>query len=265
MSQQLTDLLHLEHLDDDRFRVVPSVGTGFLFGGFTMAMAVTAAGATVDDSLVPMSLRCDFLGFGAWGPTDVAVERTNTSRSFATRRLRLTQGEKLVAAAELTFHRPETGVDVQTVSPPSIAPPEELEAVVPSWGTDEAIDPVEMRAARPWDHRKIERVHPYWARSRQALGEDPLRHAAALAFVSDYLVIFSPFTEGTDEGDGLSSYTLEHTVWFHRPFAADRWLLFDCVPLTQSGGRYVSRGTVHDERGVLVASFVQEGFVRPAR
>jgi acyl-CoA thioesterase-2 len=264
MSQRFTDLMNMEAIDEGQFRATPLGGQGFLFGGLTMGMALTAAAGTVDASMVAMSLRCSFVSFGQWGQIDVHVERLNTSRSFALRRLRLVQDEKLVAAADVAFHRPEEGNDRQDAPLPDISEPAQLEEVHARFGSAESVDPIEMRA--PWrlGERLGERIHPFWGRVRQPLGESPTMHAAGLAFISDYMVIFSPFEPGSAEGTGLSSFTLEHTLWFHRPFAADRWMLFDCSPLTQSGGRYVSRGTVHDEPGELIASFVQEGFIRPA-
>ena len=89
-------------------------------------------------------------------------------------------------------------------------------------------------------------------------------HAAAVAFVSDYLVIYTPFDPGSGSGESVLSRTLEHSLWFHRPVDANTWLLIDAVPVSVVDGHYASRGTVHDESGALVASFVQEGFVRPA-
>lgn len=264
MSERFTDLMTMEAVGPNRLLASPSIGEGgFLFGGLTLAMALTAAGTTVGDGLVPMSLRCSFPSFGRLGPTDVDVEEVSTSRSFANRRLRLTQDGKLVAAADAAFHRPEAGADTQAAGPPAIGGPAGLEEVEARFGTHAPINPVELRAPNPPAPGVVERLHPYWARVRQSLGEDPLVHAAGLAFISDYVVIFSPFEPGSGEGAAMSSFTLEHTLWFHRPVVADRWLLFDCRPLTVSQGRYVSRGTVHDEAGLLVASFVQEGFLRP--
>ncbi len=263
MTDDFRDLTSMQVLGGDRFRVDPAGGPGFLYGGLTMAMAVTAAAATVDEGLVPMSLRCSFVGFGIWGPTDIAVERVSTSRAFAGRRLRVSQQDKLVAAGDVAFHRPETGLDRYYAAPPTIPSPERLEETLAAFGAKEVINPVEMRSPKGSEPSRLERIHPFWARVRQALG-DAGAHAAALAFLSDYLVTSSPFEPGTDDGVGLSSHTLQHALWFHRPFAADQWMLFDCVPLTQSAGRFVSRGTVHDERGTLVASFVQEGLLRPS-
>ncbi|MET0629135.1 MAG: acyl-CoA thioesterase domain-containing protein [Acidimicrobiia bacterium] len=263
MTTRFDELLAVHPLGDQRFRVEP-VGRGFLYGGLTMAMALAPAAATVDDGLVPMVLRCNFLTFGEWGPTEVAVERVKSSRSFATVRCRLEQADRLVAVADLTFHRPESGRDVQHAPPPVVEPPSALQSVHLMFGSSEMVDPFEVRPIRADAVAGTDRFHPFWARTREAMPADPALHAAALAFMSDYRVIHSPFEPGSGDGDGLQSFTLEHTLWFHRPFDANDWMLFECLPLSEASGRYVSRGTVHDEQGALLASLVQEGFIRPA-
>jgi acyl-CoA thioesterase II len=263
MTVEFTDLIKIDDLGADRFVARPSGGPGFLFGGLTMAMAVAGGVTTVEDGMVPLSLRCSFISFGAWGPTHIEVERVNTSRSFAGRRLRLTQEDKLVAAVDIGFHRPQVGPEMQDAPAPTIPVPDELFAVQPVFGAQQPIDPVEMRFLRPGPPTPRERVHPYWARARGPLAKVPGAHVAALTFLSDYLVTASPFDPGTSNGDGMNCRTLEHSLWIHRSFSAANWMLFDCAPLTQSAGRYVSRGTVHDEHSNLVASFVQEGLIRP--
>jgi acyl-CoA thioesterase II len=260
MIHRFNDLLAFTPIGDDRFRAEPSVGSGFLYGGLTMGVATVVAGATVDPGMVPLALRSSFVTFGEWGPLDVGVERVNTSRSFAGRRLTIAQGQRLVAAVEVAFHRPEEGVDRQGAAMPEVPAPEELEPMATPLGGVHVID---LRPTRPTGGRPTGRIHPYWCRASDEVGDHPLAHAAALAFMSDYMVIYSPFEPGAEEMAGVQSFTLEHSLWFHRPFSADRWLLFDAMPLSQSQGRFVSRGTVLDAGGGLVASFVQEGFVRP--
>ena len=264
MSDAFTDLMHHVRVGDG-FRAEP-IGSGFLYGGLTMGMALTAAAETVAGELVPMSLRCHFLRFGEWGPTDVSVEQIKTSRSFAHRRVNLHQGsDNLIAAADLVFHRPEAGPD-QHDAPALVVPgPEALEPVDVAYGVREQIDPFEHRPVHQHPEGSKDRVHPFWARARVPLPDQPALHCAALTFLSDYLVIRSPFEPGAGQSEGVQSFTLEHSLWFHRSFDAADWMLFDCVPLTQSNGRYVSTGTVHDQEGALLASFVQAGFIRAAR
>ena len=265
MTVDFTDLITIDDLGADRFMAHPSGGPGFLFGGLTMAMALAGAVPTVDDEMVPLSLRCSFISFGTWGPTNIEVNRVNTSRFFAGRRLRLTQDTKLVAAVDIAFHRPQVGPESQDAPAPAIPGPDELFDVKPAFGAEQPMEPIEMRSPRRGPPTPRERIHPYWARARGSLAGVPGGHAAALTFMSDYLVTASPFEPGTSEGEGMNSHTLEHSLWIHRSFSAERWMLFDCMPLTQSAGRFVSRGTVHDEGGSLLASFVQEGLIRPVR
>jgi acyl-CoA thioesterase II len=262
MTTRFDQLLTSHPLGDQRFQLEP-VGSGFLYGGLTMAMALAPASKTVDEGLVPMVLRCNFLSFGEWGPTQVTIEQVNSTRTFVILRCLLHQGDRLVAVADLTFHRPEAGRDVQHAAPPAVDAPAALASTSSAFGSEGPVDPFEVRPVRSDAVKGADRFHPFWARTREAMPADPALHAAALAFMSDYRVIHSPFEPGTNDGNGLRSFTLEHTVWFHRPFDANCWMLFDCLPLTESGGRFVSRGTVHDEHGALLASLVQEGFIRP--
>jgi acyl-CoA thioesterase II len=262
MTDRFTDLMTAHRVGDDDFRAEPA-GRGFLFGGLTMGMAVTAAAATVDDEMTPMSLRCHFLSFGEWGPTDVSVARLSTRRSFAHRRVDLQQGSRnLVAAADLVFHRLESGPDRHHVPPARVTGPEDLQTVDVVFGSKERVDPFELRPVHSRPDGYTDRFHPFWARTREPLERAAL-HYAALTFMSDYLVIRSPFEPEAGQSEGLRSFTLEHSLWFHRSFDASDWMLFDCVPVSESNGRYVSEGTVHDERGSLLASFVQVGFIRP--
>jgi acyl-CoA thioesterase II len=244
---------------EDRFRAGPSGRSGFLFGGLTMAIAAAVAGRTVEPDLVPKSMRTAFLSTGEWAAMDVAVERVNTSRSFSGRRLSLEQDGRCIAVADVTFHRPEEGSDRTYATVPTVPDAAELG---PGRSWSGGLDVMEVRPVVPVEGAMTGRLHPYWARIREDLGGDHLINGAALAFMSDFAVIFSPFDPSTREAVGWRSLTLEHCLWFHRPFSASRWLLFDAGPLTRSGGRYVTRGDIHDERGALVASFVQEGVIR---
>jgi len=254
---------------DGRFHVDPP-GSGFLFGGLTLALALTGAARTVADDLVPLSLRCTFVTFGEWGATDIDVEDIATSRSFATRRVSLRQrtddgGEKVVAVADAAFHRPEDGPDVHDAPVPA-PDPATLPSAPTRFGTVEGeTDPFDVRPLDPARRSGVERIHPYWTRAWLPVAGGSSEHSAALAFMSDYYVIHTPFEPGSGASEGLRSFTLEQSLWFHRACDANRWMLFDCSPLTQSHGRYTSRGTVHDEDGALVASFAQVGFIRPAR
>jgi acyl-CoA thioesterase II len=251
------DLLQLESMGHDRF-VVTSEGSGFLFGGLTLAVALRAAAETIDEGKVPMSLRATFLAGGEWGgPHHVTVQRVNDTRNFSLRRIDVVNSGRLVVAADALFHQVESGDDRAEVPPLKLAAPEDLTGAQ----LRAAVDVAEVRPT-PAPPRLLEPEHPFWCRIHD-LPDDPIMEACGLAFVSDYWVIATPFMLGERTGERLLSRTLEHALWFHRPNAGDGWWYVDCDPLSLAGGRYTSRGTLQGRDGTLLASFVQEGFVRP--
>ena len=244
----------------ERFVASPP-GEGFLFGGLTMAVGLRAAARTADAQFLPKSLHALFLRPGSWGPPlDVAVTRVNDSRSFAIRRVALTQDGRTIAELLTTLHRPEGGDDHQHAERPSAPPPASLATVTPRLPLPGIM---EIRPVHPFEEPLSgETVHPYWARFDNVTAHDALLQCCAEAFVSDYLVIRTPFPKGSTRGSEFLSRTLSHTLWFHRPVGTD-WLLVSADPLSVGDGRFTSRGTIHDEAGLLVASFVQEGILRP--
>lgn len=254
-----SDLTRLAQTGEDSYRAGLGEGGGFLYGGLTMSVAVSAAAATVPDTMVAKSLRTSFLRFGEWASMDLSVERTNSGRTFAGRRISVRQRDRAIAVADVTFHRPDGGADVQTISPPAVPGPESLDTVP---GMLSEVHLMELKPVDP-THHGAGRIHPYWCRISADLGPGAAPNAAGMAFMSDYMVIQSPFEPGAGEAEGLSSFTLEHCLWFHRPFRSDDWLLFDASPVSRSDGRFLSRGTVFDRHGALVATFVQEGIIRP--
>lgn len=103
-------------------------------------------------------------------------------------------------------------------------------------------------------------LHPSWVRLAEPIGDDPSLHACALTYVSDMAVVRAAVAPGAPLSWGGAS--LDHAVWFHRPFRIDEWLLFSAEPLTNFGARGLARGSFHRQDGTLVASFVQECLLR---
>jgi acyl-CoA thioesterase-2 len=243
----------------DHFVVSPP-GEGFLFGGLTMAIGLRAASLTAGEGLVPKSMHTLFLRPGEWGPElQVAVSAVNDSRAFAIRRVVVAQGDRTVAEITATLHRPEPGQDHHHAEVADVPPPESLE---PIHALLVLPDLMEVRPVAPFDRTLHQTVHPYWARFPGLAADDPLLQSCAVTFVSDFMVIFTPFPKGSEDGSAYLSRTLSHSLFFHRPPEGE-WLLLSSSPLTVSGGRFTSQGTVHDRQGDLVASFVQEGILRP--
>lgn len=250
-------MLSLRELGDDLYdTAIP--GSGYLFGGCTVSCALVAAGRTAP-GFAPKSVQAHFLRSGEWGRrASFRVARWPDTRSFASRTVTVVQEDRVLAVVSASLHRPEEGPSWQRAAPPPVPPPDEL-----------APTPVHL----PVPLMEVRRVetsasvqhswHPYWARCGAPIGEDQTTHAAAIAFMSDYVVIFSlhdarPAVAPTD-----TIRTINHALWFHRPLCADRWHLFSSEPQSVSAGRGLTLGTVFDEDGALVASFVQETVIRP--
>lgn len=254
------ELLPVDTVAGDRFVIKPP-GSGFLYGGLSLAMSLRAAAATVDAARSPLSLHATFLAGGAWeGPHELEVQRFSDSGTFSGRRVETTTANRLAVVADAVFHRPGVDDDWQAVTPVDVAVPDDLEPF-----RDKMPAPVlEVRTILPASQNVMERVHPLWARPLEPV-DDPVLRACALAFASDYRVFSSPFPAGSGQGDGLISRTYSHTLVFHRPLPLQGWWLIRCEPLSVSGGRFLSRGTMQDTDGTLLASFVQLGYIRSAK
>jgi acyl-CoA thioesterase len=241
---------------DDSFEAVPG-GEGFLFGGLTLGTALQAAAHTVAAGLVPKSLHAYFLRPGRWGPAlRIDVGRTADGRSFASRHATVRQDDRTLAVLSLSFHRPGAGADWQASSELRGPKPAELSAmpVHMPWP-----DLIEVRTGRgPEIGSFASSAHPYWARSVGPLGEDPPAHSAAVAFMSDFMVVMSVLDADAEFADPEGIVTLDHGLWFHRAVNAEDWLLFSSDPVSIASGRGFVRGAIHAQDGQLIASFAQE-------
>jgi acyl-CoA thioesterase-2 len=254
------DLFSLDPSGAGRFVAAPP-GEGFLFGGLTMALVLRAASATVRPELRPRSLHTTFLNGGLWGPPiDLAVDNSADSRAFSTRTVAAEQAGRHLVDATVSFHRPEGGQDWQPPAP-EVPPPESLPSRPVEFGS--GANPVELRPVFESAPGFVEIIHPFWARTGRPAGvDDPGMLFSALVFLTDYLVISTPFPRGTRGGEGKLVRTLEHSVWFHRPILDDDWLLYSSTAASIADGRYFSSGTVHDRPGRLLATFAQQGMIR---
>jgi acyl-CoA thioesterase-2 len=232
-------------------------GRGFLFGGLTLGVALRGAAISTAPGMVVKSFHAYFLRAGVWGaPTTLQVEEESNGRTFSARHVRVRQENRTVAIVTALFHVPAVGSDWQVGMAPDVADPDDLP---PGQAQLPVPDLIEIRSVnRPLDDGLVRSRHPYWARSIEPLGEDPIVHSAALAFMSDYLVIFSLLASGAPVAEPTTIRTIDHSVWFHRPVAADDWLLFSSDPVSIAAGRGLAHGSIHDRQGSRVASFAQE-------
>ncbi len=243
-----------------------------IYGGQLLAQAVVGAGATVEGRSVA-SLHATFVKAGRpERPVEVKVARVRDGRSMATRQVTLVQDGEPLLLALVSFHDNGGGADLAPPMP-EVAPPEGTPRLQ-DWITGERgrpwVDhppPIELRMAEPPSFlggSGTTATRSHWMRAPRPVGDDPLLHAALLAYASDFFLMDMVFrahpTLGPGEANGLS---LDHVVWFHRPVRFDRWHLHTQEAVTVVGDRGLARGAVHDDAGRLVASVTQEVLVRP--
>jgi acyl-CoA thioesterase-2 len=250
------DLLTVRQVAEGTFSANPE-GDGFLFGGLTLGLALTAAAQTVREGMVAKSFRANFLRPGQWGAeTTLSVQTVIDGRSLALRQVSVLQQDRVLAVMTASFHIPGSGADWQLPMPTGIPRPEELSAAPAMLPVSNLI---EVRPTRPVGADPLRApVHPYWAKPVEPIEGDDARHRGVVAFLSDYLVILSVLAAGLELAEPTGTRTLDQTLWFHRPTDAGDWLLFSADPVSIAAGKGLSRGTVHSTDGALVASFAQE-------
>jgi acyl-CoA thioesterase-2 len=277
---ELLDLLDLEALEVNLYRgFSPPEQRIRVFGGQVAAQALVAAGRTVADGAGierPVhSLHAYFLRPGDPKiPIIYQVDRIRDGRSFTTRRVAAIQRGEAIFHLSASFHAPEEGVTHQE-QVPEVPDPETL----PTWpelmaAHAEALGEWYLRP-RPVDARHIGQpirtipdsparppVHRMWFRADGRVPDDPLLHACLVAYASDMTLldtIMAPHGLIWDQG---SQASLDHAMWFHRPFRADEWLLYDQRSPTAAGARGLATGSIFTRDGALVVSVVQEGLLR---
>ncbi|HLA63908.1 MAG TPA: acyl-CoA thioesterase II [Rhodothermales bacterium] len=279
-------LLDLEPLEVNLFRGQSrSPGWGRVYGGQVLAQALVAAGRTVEtregEGTRPAhSLHAYFLLPGdVDAPIVYQVDRARDGGSFTTRRVVAVQHGRPIFVSTVSFHRVETGLE-HAAPPPQVAGPEGLMSEREMALAAAPLLPARLRdvvtAEQPIEYRPVDYANPLaptvkeptahlWLRATGALPDDVLVHQAVLAYASDHdLLGVAIRPHGRSFLDRtLQAASLDHAIWFHRPFRADGWLLYAMDSPTAAGGRGFARGTVYDADGRLVASTAQEGLLRP--
>ncbi|MCM3296887.1 acyl-CoA thioesterase II [Streptomyces pseudogriseolus] len=283
--QELLDLLDLEQIEENIFRgssrsaVVPRV-----FGGQVAAQALVAAGRTVPEDRPAHSLHAYFLRPGDPGaPIVYTVDRIRDGRSFTTRRVVAVQHGKPIFHLSASFQAYEEGLDHQEPMPAS-PDPETLPTSEERLRGYAHLDPevvdrfLEARAAvdlryvdEPPYGRFGEPREPHsqvWFRTNGKLADDPLLHVVLATYVSDMTLLDSVLLAhgrgGWAVGDVVGA-SLDHAMWFHRPFRADEWLLYDQQSPSAHGGRGLGQARIYTQDGRLAVSVIQEGVVRVPR
>ena len=276
----LVSLLDLEQLEANLFRgQSPKSGWKRVFGGQVLAQSLVAAQRTVIEPRQVHSMHAYFLLAGDPKiPIVYEVERARDGGSFTTRRVEAIQNGRPIFVMSASFQKHEDGLDHQSTMP-KVAGPDGLpsqedllqlmaDKIPASLRNHVTRDrPLEMRLVdmqRYIERRKAEPVQHIWLRTRGRLPDDPQVHQAVLAYASDYtlldtaLIAHGKLLFDTD----IQMASLDHALWFHRPFRADEWLLYAQDSPSAGGARGFSRGSIYRQDGVLVASVVQEGLMR---
>ena len=255
-------VLELERLDEDLFLAAGEEGAGGrTFGGQMAAQALRAASLTVAPERPVHALHGFFLRSGR--PREALryeVERIRDGRAFSARTVTAVQEGKPVFQMAASFQREEPGEDWQPPFPAGMPGPQDLRSL--PLASVFAREPVfEIRPVRAAEEGASPFAHPFWMRAREPVGEDVGLHACALAYLTDLAVIQAARSPEAAR-PAMLRVSLDHSIWFHRPVRADRWLLYSMAPQAHIGARGLAHGTVHAVSGELVATVAQEVLFR---
>lgn len=272
--------LKLEKIENNIFRgESQDLGFGNLFGGQVMGQALSAASRTVDPAYIAHSLHGYFMLAGdVKKPVIYTVDRIRDGKSFVTRRVVAVQDGRAIFSMSASFHRNEPGFEHQDVMP-DIQGPDGIESEIdmakrlsgriPPEIYEKLIckKPIEIRVVNPMNPFAPKTMPPekyIWFRAVDKVGDDIAVHRCMLAYASDFhLVGTSLYPHGkTFWSRDMQVASLDHSIWFHRDFKMDDWLLYAMKSPNAAFGRGLSIGSIFTQDGVLVASVAQEGLLR---
>lgn len=277
---ELIDLLSLERIEENLFRGQSrDIGTRFVFGGQVLGQALSAAQRTVDAERSVNSLHAYFLRAGdVEAPIVYDVDRARDGKSFSVRRVVAIQHGQPIFNFSASFQVSEAGVEHQ-MPMPDVPLPEDLPPRQDVSPEELAKLPVklqrwlarrgafEFRYVTPRNELKPEKRPPYqqiWFRLIDRAPDDATLHRAMLAYASDFhLIGTATLPHGISYlQHNVQMASLDHALWFHRPFRVDEWLLYSCDSPTAQGARGLTRGMIFSRDGRLIASTAQEGMIR---
>ncbi len=279
---QLRAVLELEKIEDNLYRGLSyRTPWGRVFGGQVLAQSIHAAQLTTPDERLLHSMHAYFLLAGDIElPIVYDVERVRDGGSYTTRRVKAIQKGRPIFTMEASFQNPEEGIDHQ-MPMPDVPPPEglqsdtqigeELREQAPEiYRLTRLERPIECRpteGATLYTGDDVRPVQNIWIKALGSLPDSDRMHQVALAYVSDYNLLATallPHRKNlADKKFFLAS--LDHAMWFHRPFRFDDWLLYSMESPSAGAARGFSRGNVYTRNGDLVASVAQEGLIRTGR
>ncbi|MFN7168661.1 acyl-CoA thioesterase II [Pannonibacter carbonis] len=281
--ETLLSILDLEPLEHNLFRGrSPQVGWQRVYGGQVIGQALVAASRTVSEDRHIHSLHGYFLRPGDPAvPIIYDVDRIRDGGSFTTRRVVAIQHGQAIFSMSASFQTLEEGLEHQ-VEMPNVPMPEDLPSeqdlkekllqVAPPnvrkyWERERPIELRPVDLTHYFSSKKLDPVQHVWVRATNPLPDDQRIHQCVLAYASDMTLLdTSLFPHGKSVfSPDIQPASLDHSMWFHRPFRADEWMLYTTDSPSSSGGRGMNRGTLYSRDGQLIASTAQEGLIRLKR
>ncbi|MBB3048752.1 acyl-CoA thioesterase-2 [Litorivivens lipolytica] len=275
MQKALADLLacnQLEEIDINLYtgRAAHNSG-GRIYGGQVLAQALSAAGRTVPQEFTLHSMHAYFLRMGDPDRQVVyEVEAIRDGRSFMTRRVVAQQYGRAIFSAMLSYQVEEDGFE-HARTMPDVPPPEALisddQRLKKYFPNRTGLWPIEFRKVNPPDLDNLqpsEAVSYNWFRATDNVGEDLATHQQLLAYASDNPILITALNpHGVSFlNPDMATISLDHALWFYKPFRVDDWLLYETHSDVAANGRAWCRGRIYNRKGELVAAATQEGLLR---
>ncbi|MFT6699022.1 MAG: acyl-CoA thioesterase-2 [Porticoccaceae bacterium] len=282
-SKELIELLDLKEIENNVFSGESvTIGSPKVFGGQVLAQAVNAAYRTIKENRFINSLHAYFLEAGDLTiPIKYHVAVMRDGGSFSTRRVTAKQNDKTIFILAASFHKTEEGFEHQSVMNKNIKQPEELlswEEMIIKFGDflpkslkgflsiERPIDFKPVHVPNPLKRENLPAKEEIWFKLKGNIPKMdlPLKHQI-LTYISDYNVLNAAFNPNAKEYNFGNTQTasLDHSMWFFRDFDFDDWMLFSAESPNAYGARGLSKGNIYTRDGKLVASFAQEGLLRP--
>ena len=284
-SQELIALLDLKNLGNNTFNGDSyTIGSPHVFGGQVLAQAVNAAYRTIPENRFLHSLHSYFLEAGDLTvPIQYKVEEMRNGGSFSTRRVTAMQHDKSIFILAASFHKKEKSFEHQTNFDANIKQPEELlswDDMLAQFGdflpksTKAFLSvkrPIEFKPVRvpnPLDPKDLPATEQVWFRLKgEKIDLDYRTKQEILTYISDYNVLNAAFNPNGSKFSFANTQTasLDHSMWFFRDFDFDDWMLFSAESPNAYGARGLVKGNIFTRDGKLIASFAQEGLLRPMK
>lgn len=281
---ELLELLDLEQIEKNIFRGNSlTVGSPRVFGGQVLAQSLNAATRTVEPDRYVHSLHAYFILPGMLdSPILFTVEPTRDGGSFATRNVHAIQNGKAIFSMMASFQLEQEGYSHQMSMPADISGPDQLlswDDIAEQYG-DHLPEPYKiwLNMERPIEFKPVEisnpmerkKQKPYrhvWMRAKGEMPNDKRAQQQVLAYASDYNLLAAALLPHGDTASftNVKMASLDHAMWFHRDFTINDWLLYAIDSPSASNARGFTRGNIYTQDGVLVASVVQEGMIRPIK